>query len=338
MRIGVVYWGQLGELPLALSSTLESFGHEVINFRHDAALPDDLDVVVALGPFGSLVPLSTQLLAQPAPRRPGFVLWMTEQLWNPKLPTWLGRAIGETRSLGERLALRQRPNQPMTAPRWRWLTSRGFRFRYYGDLHWLRRQGLLTVLAVPSKWTANFLSARGFDVTLAYLGSHPSWQADLGLERDVPALWLGSMGSTYRRGAVHRLRQDLRDRGVELMIVDGVELAPVFGAARTHLLNRTKVVVNLVRKPWDSNALRYYLAAPNRALIVSEPTLAHTPFVPGVHLLQVPREQMAETICYYLSNEEARQRIAAQAYRLVTTELTMANSVASILERLAQVR
>jgi hypothetical protein len=158
------------------------------------------------------------------------------------------------------------------------------------------------------------------------------------VERDVPALWLGTTGSRRRGRCLHRIRQDLKDRGVELLVIDGVEHAPVFGAARATLLNRTKVVVNLLRKPWDSNALRYYLAAPNRALIVTEPTLAHTPFVNGVHLVEVPIERMADTVCHYLAHEEARQRIAEQAYRLVTTELTMAHGVAGILGRVARAR
>jgi hypothetical protein len=339
MRVGVVHWQRGDELAALIANTLEGLNQEVVEMASNASVPPGVDVVLALGPFGSLMPLARQLLAQAVPARPSLVLWMTEQLWNPRLPACVGRAIGELRSCAERFALRGTPSSDGHArPRWRWLTTRGLRFRYYGDLHWLRRQGLLTVLAVPSQWMVGFLGARGFDATLAYIGSHPQWRAAAAGERDVPALWLGTTGSRRRGRLLRRLREELRDRGVELRVIDGVEHPPVFGLERARLLSRTKVVVNLLRKPWDSNSLRFYLAAPNGAMMVTEPTLAHNPCVAGVHLVQAPPEQMADTICHYLTHEDARRRIAERAYELVTTELTMANGVARIMERVARAR
>jgi hypothetical protein len=337
MRVGVVYWALDEELSSVVLETVASLGHETVEVFSDAPLPGGLDVVLALGPFGSMVPLATQMLARPVSQRPSLALWMTEQLWSPRLPTWLARALSEARSRAERFALRDAPSGSESIA-WRWLTSRAFRFRYYGDLHWLRREGILTVLASPSKWVAEFLNERGFACMVAYIGSHPAWFAGLDVERDVPVLWLGSTGSARRRRTLGRLRDELHARGVDLLVIDGVERPPVFGRQRNELLSRTKIVVNLTRKPWDSNALRYYLSAPNGALIVSEPTLTHTPFVDRVHLVQVPHRQMAETICHYLADDEARRRIAEQAYRLVSTELSMANSVASILGRVARIR
>ena len=80
--------------------------------------------------------------------------------------------------------------------------------------------------------------------------------------------------------------------------------------------------------------MRYCLAAPNRALIVTEPTLPHTGFRPGVHLVETPIKQMADTICYYLTHEEERQQFVEQAYQLATTELTMSNGVAQLLDHI----
>jgi len=194
------------------------------------------------------------------------------------------------------------------------------------------------VLAITSRWTADFLRARGFDPIVAYLGSHPDWGADLKLERDIPVLWLGKIAADRRRHLLKRIRAELRSRGVEILMIDGVENPYVFGEERTALLNRTKIVLNLLRERWDDNSLRYYLAAPNRALIVTEPTLPHTPFLHGVHLIEAPIEQMADTICYYLSHDEDRRRIVDQAYQLVTTELTMKRAVGRIIEQVAIVR
>jgi hypothetical protein len=80
--------------------------------------------------------------------------------------------------------------------------------------------------------------------------------------------------------------------------------------------------------------MRYYLAAPNRALIVTEPTLPHSPFLPNLHLVETPIEQMADTIVYYLTHDEERLQIVERAYELVTRELTMHKAVQRVIERL----
>ena len=65
--------------------------------------------------------------------------------------------------------------------------------------------------------------------------------------------------------------------------------------------------------------MRYVLAAPCKALIVTEPTLAHTAFKPGVHLVETPIDQMADAIVYYLNHEEERKQIVENAYQLITS-------------------
>ena len=163
------------------------------------------------------------------------------------------------------------------------------------------------------------------------------WGADLKLERDVPVLWIGKIATARRKRLLKRLRADLQEHGVEILMIDGVENPYVFGEERTVLLNRTKIVVNLLRERWDDNSMRYRLAAQNRALIVTEPTLPHTPFLPGLHLVETPIEQMAETICHYLSHEEERQRIVGRAYQLITKN-SIEEVIAQILEQTVMVR
>jgi hypothetical protein len=338
LRVGVVHW-QLGDgIASELSHTLEYLGCEVINVPHDARLPLDLDVLLARGPFGSLVPLANQLLACPTPRRPPFVLWMTEQLPNPDLPEWVRYGVGLLRSRAERLAFRPRAQgEWQLDPRLHCLTAKAHRFRYYGDLYWLHRQGILSVLVTASSWTADFLRARGFDPIVPPPSCRPDWGADLKLERDIPVLWIGKIATVRRERLLKRLRAELKERGVEILMIDGVENPYTFGEERTILLNRTKIVVNLLREKWDDTSMRYRLAAPNRALIVTEPTLPHTPFLPGVHLVEAPIEGMADAICYYLSHEEDRQHIVDRAYQLITGN-SIAEVVAQILDQAVAVR
>ncbi len=106
--------------------------------------------------------------------------------------------------------------------------------------------------------------------------------------------------------------------GVQMLRIDGERHPYVFGDERTVLLNRTKVVLNLLRAEWDNNAMRFHLAALNRALVVTEPMVDQKTFVPGVHLVEVPVEEIPDRILHYLAHEDERQAITEQAYQLIT--------------------
>jgi hypothetical protein len=334
-RLGIFHWQRDDGIGKSIVDGVEELGHSATVILPDDRALEGVDAVVAYGPFGSLVPLVNQLLRIPPSQRPLLAMWMTEQFPNPNLPEWLRYSAGSLRSLAERLAFqekggRQRFWQSVLRP----ITSGFARFRYYGDLFWLQRQGLLSTLAIESPWTADYLRRRGFDPVVTYWGSDPSWWADLQLQRDVPVLWLGKPGTNRRRRLVSRIRQELGRRGIPLLVIDGVEKPYLFGHERTVLLNRTMIVLNIMRTWWDDNTMRYYLAAPNRALIVTEPTLPHSPFLPNLHLVETPIEQMADTIVYYLTHDEERLQIVERAYELVTRELTMHKAVQRVIERL----
>lgn len=338
LRAGVVYWAPKDGFSSGISHGLEYLQCQVINFMWNENLPSHLDIVFVWGPLGSLVPLAKQLLAYPRSQRPALVFLMTEQLPNPGLPEWFRYWIGKARSRIERLAYTQPAEGVWKPNRWlRPLITKAYRFRYYGDLYWLHQQGLLPVIWVTSLWTAEFLRARGFDPLVPPPSYNPDHGRDLGLERDISVLWIGKPGSGRRKQLLTRVRAELRERGVEILMIDGEENPYVFGEERTVLLNRTKIALNLLREWWDDNSARYYLAAPNKVLVVSEPTLPHTPFLPEVHRIEAPIEQMADTICYYLSHDEERERIVNQAYELVTG-LSGVEGLLQILERAIIVR
>jgi hypothetical protein len=163
------------------------------------------------------------------------------------------------------------------------------------------------------------------------MGVSDSCWEDLGLQRDIPVLWLGKMGSKRRKKNLARVRHELSARGVDLLVVDGIENPYVYGVERTELLNRTKIVLNLVREPWDNTSMRFFLAASNRCLIISEPIYKHTPFESGLHYMQSPISDIHETIIYHLENDEERNEITENAFNFVQNELTTRNSISKIL-------
>jgi len=333
--VGVLFWEPGHGISTAIACALQQTGSAVERFAHDAVVPPGLDAIIACGPFSSLAPLGLQLQRIPRGGRPELAVWLTEPLPDPGMPEPIRRLLGEMRSAVDRLAYREMPSgQWNISPTLAVLARRGFRFRYYGDLHWLRRKEILSVLATTSNVWRGFLEDRGFSAITAYMGSDPEWGADLGTERDIPVLWLGKVATRRRKRLLGFVRSELARRGIDLLVIDGVEHPYVFGAERTKLLNRTCIALNLLREAFDDNSMRYFIAAPNRALIVTEPTLPHTPFVPGTHLVQSTIDQLPDTICYYLKHQEERTRITENAYRLVTDELTLDSSVRAIVREL----
>jgi hypothetical protein len=337
IRVGVVHWCSYDDAVIGLiSGIIKGMGYSVVDFLVDEPLPRNLDLAVIFGPGGPLAPLILQLLEIPLDRRPRVAFLHAEQLPNPRLPEWVQFSLGTVRSWFERTSYRKGSNGGWRiSPMLRWPSTWALRFRYWGDIHWLRKNQMLATLAMASVWRAKLLSRQGFEVlgTPAFgYPMTPEWGATLGLERDIPVLWLGKPGSRRRRKLLRRVFTALRSRGVKIMIIDGEENPYVFGYDRTVLLNRTKIVLNLLRQPFDENGGRFYLASANGAMVVTEPLLPHHPaFVPGVHFVQCPVDRMAETIEYYLHHETERCQIAQRAHELVTTDMAIEQTVKAIM-------
>ncbi len=339
LHIGVTQWANRDALSELISDAFRNLNCRVINFDPTTRIPEKADLILVFGPFGSLVPIANQVLALPKNRRPKFAVWLTEGLPRPDFPEWLRITLSVNRSWFERLSFQKDPNGLWThRSGWEVLTRNGFRYRYYGDLLWLKKKGVLNSIATGSKWIANFLRDRHFDPIVAYYGlrSGPEWGEDLKLARDVPVLWMGKIATRRREEILTSIREGLARYNVPVMVVDGQENPAIHGRDRTVLLNRTKIVLNLLRQPWDNNSVRFYLASLNKVLVVSEPTFPHLPLENQVHYVETSKDQIVDTIRYYLENESERQRLAENAHRFVKRELNATKGAALILETVFQ--
>lgn len=334
-RIGIAEWEPGDAIAAEGERMLLELGRDPVRFPAHLPPPDGLDAVFFTGPFGSLTPLGRHLESMRPTDRPRLVWFITEQLPNPRIPIAAVRLLGRLRTRMEHWAYRRGDDGAWSPGATRSMLTRfAHRFRYAGDADWLHRAGLLDLLVTGSPWRAGQLRRLGLDPLVVPSPSHyPGWGADLGLLRDVPVLWLGKPGSRRRRRLLDRLEADLKKRGIPLMRVDGIRQPYVFGAGRTELLNRTRILVNLLRAPWDNTAMRYSLAAQNGALLVSEPTLPHTGFEPGVHYVVAPIEQMAERIEVMLADDAAREAITALARQAVASKRAIYTLVCDELER-----
>jgi hypothetical protein len=191
---------------------------------------------------------------------------------------------------------------------------------------WAHRHGLPDVLAVTSARRVGWLRALGIEGLFVPTAYGPSHGRDFGLARDIPVAWVGGTrrSGERRERLLARLIEDLSRRGIAVHRFDNL-----WDQKRTEVLNRTKILLNLLRHPHDFTGHRLLLGAANKALVVSEP-MDEEPLRPGRHMIQAPVDELADRVIYYLEHEDERRQITEAAYELVTTELTMAWALATM--------
>jgi len=252
-------------------------------------------------------------LEQAGAKRPRTIVWHTEPL-PPRPDSGLWSSRLHLREIAKIVLRDRRATDPCTN------AARVGR---------LRRFGLPDVLIVSSRSRQEFLASRGIASHFVPFGYHPETHGRLlRMHRDVDVLFLGTMQVPRRR----RLVVQLRKSGILLQTEGNWKSCATWGENRTHLLNRTKVLLNLQRHPGEFSGMRMILGMGNGAMVISEPIDLPDPYVPNQHYIETPAVQMPNVIHHYLKHPDERERIVAEAYRLVTEKLTMQTSVQNILE------
>jgi hypothetical protein len=200
-----------GEGYSIVAATLLGLGYEVRPVPDpDFALSGDALVWMTGGPHWFPVCWRRLLAAAPA-ARPPVVLWHTEPLPLPRA-AGLPLAPLHARELAKIVLRDARRNDPRS------------NFR---RLRQLLERGLPHVLAVSTLERQEFLAEHGIDSEFVPYGYRAeSHGRDLGLERDIDVLFLGSLDVPRRKRILRRLERD------------GVAVEAVGKLARSHLLGR----------------------------------------------------------------------------------------------------
>jgi hypothetical protein len=196
------------------------------------------------------------------------------------------------------------------------------------SLRRVMRKGLVDLLLVSTPGRREFLAEREIGAQWVPIGYDPSRGRDLGLARDIDALFIGSPHVPRTRRQVKRLRR----RGVDVTALGSWTDPGTWGESRTRLINRAKIFLNLQRYAGELSGVRFILGMANGALVVSEPVYDPAPYLPGKHYVSATVEEMRDVIAYYLAHEEERRHVADEGHRFVTRDLTMERSLARILE------
>jgi hypothetical protein len=198
----------------------------------------------------------------------------------------------------------------------------------YFMLRKLARQGVPDVLVVSGMLRRDFLAERGIPSHYVPFGSDDGMGRDLGLERDIDVLFLGSLDVPRR----NRLLKQLERAGVAVKAAGSWSDPNYWGEARTRLLNRTKILLNFARTPAEFSGRRLLLGMQNKALVVSEPLYRPEPYVPDKHFVMAAMNDMPARIQYYLRNEPERRRIAEAGHQFAVGEMHVRAVVRKVLD------
>ena len=232
----------------------------------------------------------------------------------------------------------------------RWILARGIKKelaeatgpREYGDIHhrqlyhamdhyaWFKRvysRNWCDFVFVSTVARCEFLNSRDIPCGYLPLGYHRGWGDNLGTERDIDVLFIGQVKRTRRRNLVKTIRRELESRGIRLVTVE----EGCFGEQRTRVLNRAKIVLDIVMTPWEMPVTRLLMGMGCGALVVSTWMGDPCPFGKE-HFVQTDTGDLADAVVYYLEHDEERQEIVDAAHRFVTEELTLSKAVSQILE------
>jgi hypothetical protein len=172
------------------------------------------------------------------------------------------------------------------------------------------------------------LNSIGIPARYVPVGYHKGYGEKLDIARDIDVLFIGYVGKKSRLKTLNIIRKALTPKGINITI------APLncYDQERTKLLNRARIVLDIIRIPWEMPIMRLLMSMGCGAMVVSNWTGEPTPFS-NEHFVQAELDKIPETIEHYLKNEDERATVTDSAYRFVTEKLTLRNSILQILEQ-----
>jgi hypothetical protein len=295
-----------------IAGILRDLGFKVEEMADGPWLPERNHVLLVLGNINWFPVLRRQLLRNGRPPGTVLAIWHYEPLPPPKA-SGLAMPRPTLREIAKIILRDKRATDVYTN---------------YFLLRRLHRLALPDILAVTNRGRSDFLAEHGIPASHVPLGYEPSHGHDMGLHRDLDVLYLGESRVPRRR----RFLDQLRNQRIDVTIRGDWSDPNLWGEARTRLLNRAKILLNILRFPGEFSGLRFLLAMANGALLISEPVYDCYPFVAGRHFVSASIEEMPRVVRYYLANEAERRRIAEEAYTFVTQSLTMRASVSALAD------
>lgn len=297
------------------------------------------DFIISYGPMTPMGLMIERLLRMRS-RLPPLVFWFTEPIPPPNSNLLMTYYLAKIRFSLEKyygpiLSSRLKKNRILMS-----VLKPAGRLRILGEMIKLKEEGILRLLCVFTKTIENFFKKYNFPVVQIPFGYHPLFGKNMNLERDIDVTFIGSTFDHRRKKIVKIIDEELNKRGIRFIIKDGsVERGSVYGQERTILLNRTRIVLGIMRQPWDDQVFRFLHAAPNGAMLLSEKILTTSlgPLIPDEHIGMMELSRIVDAIEFYLQKPEEILRITRNASELISSRLSIKETVAGVLAALDNV-
>ena len=261
-------------------------------------------------------PALDRIRAIPREQRPFVIVWHSEPLPFPK-SAGLRLAPMTVREIGKIVLRDRRVSDPYSNAR---------------HMRKLAREDTVDLLTVATRSYQAFLAEQGIASEHIPVAYHPVHGHLLDLERDIDVLFLGDLRVGRRKRIIRRLQRE----GLPVTALGDYSDPRFWGDARTELLNRSKVLLNIPRHPGLLADMRLILGMSTGVLVVSEPVYLPDPFVPGQHYVEASLDEMTETTMRWLEDDDSRARMTTRAHAFVTEELTLKQSFADLLKLAAE--
>jgi hypothetical protein len=349
MRILVAGKGSRVFGPDDMAAAMQSHGHEVISAPEQSGELRG-DALVLLGFENWYLDAPLELLDQAGAVGIPRVLWQFEPLLPPGLPTLTrslaargsevaGRTPVVNSGMIDRVARGLQVARLLVAARrqsWgRSLVSPHI-FKYpIGQSRGVAAfwdKGLIDHILVSLRPRADFLSELGIPSTFVPTGYAPTFGRSMGDgDRDIDVLFFGHV-SSRRRALLKNIDAALRHAGYALKVVD----RDCYADERTAILNRSKIVLNLHKFPWEFAGQRLLMAMSCRALVVSEWAPDTAPYEHGEHMFTARTEQLPEMLVALLRDRSKREAVAEAGYQFISTQLRLERVVPAALETIVR--
>jgi hypothetical protein len=189
-------------------------------------------------------------------------------------------------------------------------------------------RGLLDHILVSLRPRASFLCELGIPSTFVPSGYTPTLGRWLGHgDRDIDVLFFGQVSSRRRR-LLNKIDAVLRQAGYALRVIE----RDCYGDERTVILNRSKIVLNLHKFPWEFAGQRLLMAMSCRALVVSEWAPDTSPYKHGEHMFTAKVEELPEILVTLLRDHGRREAVAEAGYQFATTQLPIQRLLPAALD------
>jgi hypothetical protein len=310
-------WGFIAELGHAAEVAARELGIDArqVDTGADEA---EVDTMLAIGS----VRLYPNLIARPHVARR--VLWHIEPL--PRSEPESGSPLHRWLPTGKLLDVSRSALPPFgRSATWRrWREEAANVREPVTNLALMRRhRPALDRIVIDTLARAEGALSAGLDVAIVPFGYHAAYAGTLtapASDRDIPVLSLASVDPVARRQRVlPEIEATLGRSGAAVAHVE----RHTYGAARTDVLRRSKVVLDVHRVPGSHPLYRFILAAAAGAALVSEPLDQPQPLVPGVHYMEAATSRLGEATLELLADEPRRRRIVDAAQALLTGELDL---------------